>query len=75
VTQACAADSVSAGIKKSSDYRQFPCAWLFRASYSTLLFLGLIAIMLMLFHGTVGHIVGRWDIYGSYLHGWLSPGP
>ena len=30
--------------------------------------------MLMLFHGTVGHIVGRWDTDGGYSHGWLILG-
>jgi hypothetical protein len=42
--------------------------------YSGPLFLGLIAIMLMLFHVTVGHIVDRWDAHGGYLHGWLILG-
>ncbi len=38
------------------------------------LFLGLLAILLLAYHGTVAQIVGRWNSDGGYSHGWLILG-
>ena len=67
MTQPCAADLLAESNQVTTDSFLAP-------GYSGPLFLGLIAIMLMLFHGTVGHIVGRWDTDGGYSHGWLILG-
>jgi hypothetical protein len=58
VTQPCAADLPAERNQVTTDSFLAP-------GYSAPLFLDLIAIMLMLFHGSVGHIVGRWDTDGG----------
>ena len=67
MTQPCAADLPAESNQVTTDSFLAP-------GYSGPLFLVLIAIMLMLFHGSVGNIVGRLDTGGGYSHGWLILG-
>jgi len=67
VTQPCAADLPAESKQVTTDS-------FLATGYSGPLFLGLIAIVLILFHGGVGHIAVRWDTDGGFFKRLADPG-